>query len=454
VFGWPIRSTLDELRWPGLPRRAEQAVLSLLFQIEQAQWLPPDELLARQLRQLEALLRHAWATVPFYRQHWRGAYDPAAPLTAERFAALPLLERKHVQGNAVALTSRRPPRAHGKVAAARTSGSSGTPLQLRKSDLNALIWRTLALRDHVWHARDLSGKLGVIRAMAKRRQSADWGQVTRGLVRTGPGASIGMDVGIEEMLRWLEAEQPDYLLTYPSVLRELIVRSGRSRERFARLREVNTLGELLPAELRQLCQEAWGVPVKDAYSAEEVGYIALQCPKHPHYHFQSENVLAEILDPAGKPCRPGGVGRLIVTGLHNFVMPFVRYDIRDYAEAGAPCDCGRGLPVASRIVGRVNNMLVTANGERFWPMFGMRGMQDIAEVRQHQFVQTAFDLVEARLVVERAVPPALEARMLEQMTRYLPPGIRMKIVYVDQIPRTAGGKFEDFVSEVASRGGA
>jgi phenylacetate-CoA ligase len=130
-------------------------------------------------------------------------------------------------------------------------------------------------------------------------------------------------------------------------------------------------------------------------------------------------------------------------------MPFVRYDIRDYAEAGAPCDCGRGLPVAARIAGRVNNMLVTREGGRYWPVFGIRVLQERAEIRQHQFVQTAFDLVEARLVATARLAPQVEESMCRQMASRLPAGIRVQIVYVDSIARGAGGKYEDFRSEVA-----
>jgi phenylacetate-CoA ligase len=443
---WRIQAALEGLRWPAIPGPGSAAALALLYQLERTQWLSPAELEAAQLRQLELLLRHAHATVPFYRTHWRGAYDPAAPLTAERFAALPLLERRHVQENLEALTSTQLPKEHGPAREARTSGSSGTPLRLRRSALTGLFWRAITLRDHAWHERDLSGKLAVIRALAPRASLPDWGFVTRGVVKTGPGASLGLEAGIEEMLRWLEEQQPTYLLTYPSLLRELIRSSTRPP---AGLREVRTISEILPPELRELCREAWGVPVTDSYSAEEVGYIALQCPQHPHYHFQAECVRAEILDAGGRPCAPGELGRLVVTSLHNFAMPLVRYDIRDYAEAGAPCDCGRGLPVAARIAGRVNNMLATREGGRYWPVFGIRALQERAEIRQHQFVQTRFDRVEARLVTTARLAPEVEESMCRHMESRLPAGIRVQIVYVESIARGAGGKYEDFRSEVA-----
>ena len=165
---------------------------------------------------------------------------------------------------------------------------------------------------------------------------------------------------------------------------------------------------------------------------------------------QAENVLVEVLDAEGRPCAPGEAGRVVVTDLHNFAMPLVRYEIGDYAEPGADCDCGRGLPVLRRILGRVRNTLVTRGGERYWPTFGGRAFLDIAPVRQHQFVQRSFDLVEARLVVDRRLDAAQEERLRRHILSRLPAGIEVSIVYCEAIPRSASGKFEDFVSEVAA----
>lgn len=216
------------------------------------------------------------------------------------------------------------------------------------------------------------------------------------------------------------------------------------------LRQLRTFGEILDGETRRLCHEAWGIAVSDAYSAVEVGYIALQCSQHDHYHVQSEDVLVEILDEKrGGPCKPGELGRVVITTLHNFAMPLVRYDIGDYAEPGEPCACGRGLPVIRRIVGRVRNMLVTAEGKRFWVGLGSGTIPGIGPIRQYQFVQTALDHVEARLVVGAPLTPEQESRVRERVLHQLPAGFTVTLAYRDTIARGLTGKFEDFLCEIA-----
>ena len=439
--------------WPAFPAAEPAAALGLLFQMESAQWLPPERIRENQLLQAEKLLQHAYATVPYYRERWREAYDPSHPLTAERFTAIPILARQDLQDHFDALKTSALPAGHGGIGEVHSSGSTGTSVRVLKTQVDSFLWNVLTLRDHLWHQRDVQGKLVAIRHGIPEGEFDDWGPATRGIVATGRSAVLGVRADVRAQLRWLEQQQPTYLTTYPSNAAELARISLEEGIRFPSLREVRTVGELLASDVRELCRTAWEVPTTDIYSSEETGYLALQCPQNEHYHVQCESVLLEILDNQGAPCPPGQVGRVVVTVLHNFAMPLVRYDLGDFAEVGWPCPCGRGLPVLSRVIGRVRNMLVTASGERYWPAFGARSFDKIAPIRQHQFVQKTFDLIEARLVAAAPLTSEQENALRHHMESRLPPGIRVSIVYRDQIPRSAGGKFEDFISEVATARG-
>ena len=178
--------------------------------------------------------------------------------------------------------------------------------------------------------------------------------------------------------------------------------------------------------------------------------MALQCPTGEHYHVQSEGVLLEVLDEAGKPCAPGEVGRVVVTSLHNFATPLVRYEIGDYAEVGAACTCGRSLPVLQRIIGRKRNTLIAPDGRRYYPMFNLRHQTEVAKIRQYQFVQKAADRIEVRLVVSSPLVPSEERAVEAMIQQKLPAGIGLAFVYPQRLERSAGGKFEDFISEISA----
>jgi phenylacetate-CoA ligase len=330
------------------------------------------------------------------------------------------------------------------------------PISVLGTEATHFFWLAFTLRDQLWHGVDVTGKAAAIRHARPGRATypegvaaAAWSSATGAVYTTGPAALLSIRTPVHQQIEWLQRQDPDHLMTYPTNLMALL---GYCREQgitFPRLRMVETLAEILYAEVRAACREVWGVKVVDMYSAQEVGYIALQCPDHEHYHVQSESALVEVLDEKERACRPGETGRMVVTPLHNFAMPLIRYDVGDYGVVGEPCPCGRGLPVLTSVLGRVRNMLTLPSGERFWPVFHSDRFLDMAPVRQYQVVQKNLDEIEVRLVVDRPLTEAGEEAIRKVVHGEVGDSFRVAFVYVDEIPRSKGGKYEDFRSEVA-----
>ena len=321
--------------------------------------------------------------------------------------------------------------------------------------MNVFFWNVFTLRDHFWHKRDFSGKLAVIRYTQDKSaippygiRSKNWGRATNGVFETGISAWINIHTPISEQIIWLQKEQPDYLLTHPSVLQELALHCKREAIQFHFLREVRTISEAQPDGLRELCQEVWGAKLVDLYSTIELGILALQCPEHDHYHVQSEGVLLEVLDDKGVPCVPGQVGKVVVTNLHNFATPLIRYEVGDFAEVGESCPCGRGLPVLKRILGRYRNLVVLPDGQRRWPKFGMGEILKIAPVRQFQAIQHSIKEVEFLLVMDLSLNIEDRQKLIELFRSNLHPEMNVTISEVDSIPRSASGKYEEFVTKL------
>ena len=184
------------------------------------------------------------------------------------------------------------------------------------------------------------------------------------------------------------------------------------------------------------------------YSAAEVGYIALQCPERPHYHVQSESVLVEVLDAQGRACEAGETGAVVVTVLHNFAMPLIRYEIGDYAELGERCVCGRGAPVIRRILGRAKDALTLPSGVKSHAWLGTDVIAAIDAVVQHQVVQRSLEDLEVRLVVRRPLTLAEETTIGRSLRANLGYDFRVAFQYFEQIPRATSGKFYEFLSEI------
>lgn len=451
----PFKSAVAGITWPALPDAQAAQRMALLWQFEQSERWPVDLLQHHQLQQLALVIEHARRTVPFYRDRLAGWRSSEAP-TMTQLRVLPLLTRRDIQDAGPALHSTAMPPQFGPVNETRTSGATGQPVQVSRSGLDALMWQVNTLRDHYWHRRDQSLKLAAIRALAPGIADAPegivgtgWGAASEALRVTGPSALLSLNADIAVQAAWIRRHEPAYLLTYPSNLAALIAFFVRQGTRLNGLRAVLTVGETVSPALRDACRDTLGVGIEDTYSSQELGYIALQCPVSGQYHVMAESVLVEVLDAGGNPCAPGATGRLVVSSLHNYATPLIRYELHDHAVVGTPCACGRTLPTLARIAGRERNMVRLPDGSTHWPLVGFHRFREIAPVQQYQLIQHSLRSVEVRLVCGRTLTGAEEERLGAVIRDALGYAFELNFVYFDDaLPRAANGKFEEFVCKV------
>lgn len=432
-------SAIPGVAWPSVVFGAAAMMEVLMAQFRESERADPEAIQNLQTQQIDLLAAHAHATSSF----WRARLDAAGyGADADWFSRLPLLTRGEARDAGADLFALPAPPEHGEIHEMPTSGSTGTPLIIKKTDLAQLFWNAMVLRDSLWHHRDLSGKLAVIRVGAKPGRADHWGAAYVGYA-TGPCVVFDARKDVDTQLDWLRGEQPDVLLTHASNLRALALRSVERNIRLPRLREARSFSEQLAPDLRDRVREAWNVPVSDLYSANEVGYVALQCPDSGLYHVQAEDVLVEVIGDDGRPCGVGESGRVIVTSLHNFAMPLMRYELGDYVTVGAPCSCGRGLPTIERILGRTRNMLRLPEGRTAFPGFPLKPLLDLGVVRELRMIQHSLQDIEVELVLDRALTSEEEATLAEAVSERLQHDFTITLTPVPEITRTSH-KREDF----------
>jgi phenylacetate-CoA ligase len=412
----------------------------LQAQLRESERASPDLVRICQRQQIELLTSHAYANSQF----WRARLEAAAFGRNDNwFTRLPLLSRREAQAADTALLALPAPPDHGGIHNQKTSGSTGTPLNIAKTDLSLLFWNAITLRDSLWHQRALHGKLAVIRVGATPGSGPSWGSAYAGYA-TGPCVSFDARTEVDTQLDWLQAEQPNVLLTHASNLRALALLSIERNVRLPQLLEARSYSEQLAPDLRERVREAWSVPVSDIYSANEVGYVALQCPVSGLYHVQTEDVLVEVIGDDGHPCGVGESGRVVVTPLHNFAMPLLRYELGDYATVGGLCSCGRTLPTIERVLGRTRNMLRLPGGRAAFPGFPLTVLARLTAIRELKMIQHSLDQIEIELVLSRSLTSEEEATLTDAVCRRLRHQFNIQLTPVAQITRGRSHKREDF----------
>lgn len=440
-----LRSQLPGVRWPAMVSGRDSATMALLFQMESLQWLPSQTLRERQQQQLTELFEHARRYSRFHRGR--------LPKDSTQWQDVPLLTREDLQVHADGVCATSYPREHGKSFEIATGGSTAQPVKVRRTELTHLFWGATTLRDHLWHQRDLTATMAIIRQFPEpvdEKKPGRWG----GILRSGPAWHLPISTDVPAQLRWLQRIDPSILLTYPTNLDALLSHLQQEGGTLPHLREVRTVSGSVTPALRERCLQVLGAPVTDLYSAQEVGVIALQCPVSRLLHVQSEHLLVEVINEEGRPCLEGEVGQVLVTDLHNFAMPLIRYALGDWAEVGPICPCGRGLPTLRRVLGRTRNMAMSPDGKLFWPALDtVRLLEAIPRLRQYQLHQTAVDALTVRLVCVPGPTTSQLSRLRETLTQLLGHNYTWTWQILERpLPLSPSGKFEEFISLLPSRG--
>ena len=448
------QSLMPLISWPAITGNEAAQLMAMLYQLEQSQYWSAEQIANAQFLQLNQLLPFAVKYSPFYAalyQQLSGCTNQ--PLTDKLWQTLPIISKAQLQQAGEQVRCSPLPEYHQVNSKITTSGSTGQPLSVITTNFSQLFWQALTLRDHFWHQRDFNNTLAVIRSPQSKplkdgtSNSDTWGSPATLFGETGKSYFISIELNVKQQLSKLLQTNCHYLLAFPTNLAELIRESVKQGVKPAKLKQVRTVGEIVSPELRELCRQHWQVDIADMYSCQEAGYIALQCPDNPnHYHIQSETVKVEILDSDNQPCQVGETGKVVITSLHNFANPLIRYEIGDYATLGSSCSCGRNLPVLTRIQGRTRNMLTLPNGERLWPYLSHAAFYQVKGLQQFQVIQHHADTLEFHYVAAQPFNQQQQAQCQAILHSYLQHPFKINFIRQPQIERSKGGKFEDFKS--------
>lgn len=360
-------------------------------------------------------------------------------------AAMPVLTREELQHNFEQLRARPPDMAASQIVTASSSGSTGSPVRVEKHEpVYKLFFAATSWIESRWHQRDPRQKIAVTLMNTGQSSGDTWGGAFQTMGYRGKAVSRGLMRGtVDEHLDWLLAEQPVYLKCTASVAAELADRALRRGDSLP-LEQILSLSEPVSHQQRALVKQAFGATIADRYSCEEVGWLAIQCPSQHNLHVTSGTVLLEILDDNNQPCPPGVPGRVVVTSLHSFAMPMIRYELGDIAEWGSPCACGVTLPVIGALRGRIRRRVRFADGStRVMPFLGDE-LGALPAIRQFRIIQQADLTLDLQVVTQ---PQLTDAELSEIRRIFRDNGLgalSLAITQVERIDWPAGRKRDEF----------
>ena len=413
--------------------------------INHLQWYTSEKLQQIQNNKLRDVIAYHGKFSP-----WFGDRVKIEELNPQGFLAqIPLTTRQDVISAGDRFFATEVPKEHGKVGTTKSSGSTGEPVVIRATDVVSTMFHALNIQEIMWHRRNLKSRMAVVKAgNFETKVHKSWGQPHDSFGETGEFLLINGQTDIAEQDRLLRDFKPDVFMCYPSNLKALLLLWKENPLPF-RLTHIKTLGETVSDELRKLCGDILKMRIEDSYSSQEVGTIANQCPQTGLYHTADENLIVEILGDDNLPVKIGESGRVVVTDLHNYATPLIRYVTGDYAIRGGKCSCGRGLGTLQKIQGRERNLIVRADGSRYWPQVGMYQFDKLDFViRRYQVIQHDRENIEYKIMIDAPLTPEQESAFLDIVQTALGSEFKISINVVDDFPYAKNGKFEEFICKV------
>lgn len=443
--------------YPGWETKVRgRPTLAHLQELERTEWCSLDELRALQDAELTKLLNHAYDHSPHYRRSFESrGLSPEDIRGVDDLAKLPLLTREVATEFFDERKSTAAPLPKIKK---MTSGTTGRPLVFAY-DEGSEYWRQATkLRGYGWAGygpgdRSLHfwGSTAPFRTPALKTQvkAALDHFVRREHYVDCTDRSEEAMAAVVKLLRQL---RPKVMLCFAqagaALARHVIATKSRDWDDIV---VISAAERLFPAD-RAVMTQAFGEGIFETYGSREVMLIAAECPAHQGLHISMENLIVEVIVREGeieRPALPGELGEVVITDLHNFGAPFIRYVNGDMAIALPParCPCGRWLTRLQTVEGRATDTLRDGQGRPVGGLFFMVLFSVLAnKVREFQVVQRKDGSIDLKLAPGEEFDDSVLGMVKRSCQRMLP-GVALRTEVVREIPVGPGGKLRVVVVE-------
>ena len=187
----------------------------------------------------------------------------------------------------------------------------------------------------------------------------------------------------------------------------------------------------------------------DSYATIESGMIAWQCKSLKGYHINIDNLVLEFLQN-GKPVRAGEPGRVVVTNLHSYAMPIVRYELGDICTTSdSLCPCGNQLPLMTVVEGRIDDMVKTPSGKVISPNSITNAMEAVDGIGQFRVIQEKKDLIVIQIVAGPKFFQETPLKAKNLLRELVGQDMDIEVQMVSEISKEHTGKIRAVISKVS-----
>ena len=429
------------------PTQFGGAYKAQLDELEQDSTLPIDILTSKQINRLKQLLIHSNVHIPYYRRLFAEIkFDPESIKSIDDLLKIPLLDKETVANHNNEFVTKINV---GPVLHARTSGTTGKSLNLTISHEAHQRHYACQWYHYGWAGIKRGDRICTFAGhpVSSTLQSKPPFWVHNWINNEMLFSSHHMTpVNLPSISEALANFNPHLIRGYPSSVYLLALYQLESGKKNIHPKAVFTSSETLLGFQKEAIEQAFNCQSYSYYSNTELAAHILQCSQKK-FHIISDLCVVEVVDFNGNPVRSGEEGELVCTGLINLAMPLIRFRIGDTGiKADGTCTCGVNSPILSNITGRVDDYVITPDGRHVGRLD--HAFKSASKVKEAQILQDDLSEIIVNIVPRQGFNSTDEKEILDELHLRLGTELQIRLNSVDQIPRTASGKFRFVISKI------
>jgi len=404
-------------------------------EIEKFRNMSEEEQRARQFIQLEKTLRSAAKT-----KYYSSIFDslPKFDNPFEWLKTIPYLDKQILRknpGDFVVNSSFTVP--------AHTSGTTGTPLKLRRDILsiareqaNFFSWYNTA----GWKSDNEMIELRGDMVIPINRLEPPYGIRDYVFKKNILSSYHLSDKTIPWYINKIKKTGAEYVSAYPSSAFVIADFMRRNNILPLNLKAVFLASETIFPQQKEIIEKYIGHVLGQYGNAERVAWMTT-CSAGC-YHENINYGYTEYI-PLGDNSY-----EIVATGFINNSMPLLRYRTGDIAVdpfgRQHRCECGKSGPGCRKIIGRIDDLFITSDGRKIGRLDHVfKGVNNIIAA---QIIQYNPGRAEIKIVRESSYTEKDEKYILENFHLRVGENVVVNFNYVDNIPRTHNGKFRSVIS--------
>jgi len=270
------------------------------------------------------MARHAYTTVPFYRELAEKEPQILMWIESGQWEKLPLVKKNQIvlQQDKFISDDYLGELVMGRLNRTHTSGSTGTYLDVywSKTDMSAALLPLWMERFRQAGVRT-NDKVCLFNTTLQEDYQINGNKMLISKQKLNREKLIRIYQKMEEF-------NPSWLLVHPGIA-QMILQMVKEEQLpiLPNLKYIELTGEMVTAGLKQSLEKVFSCQVRSHYGTMEVSTIGYEYQET--YQLFNQSTYVEIIDNNGQLVNDGEYGEVYVTSLHNHAMPFVRYGIGD-----------------------------------------------------------------------------------------------------------------------------